>query len=417
MFKPVEWSFRANMYEVNVRQYTNEGTFKAFGQHIPRLKDMGINVLWFMPITPISEAKRQGTLGSYYACSDYRSINPEFGSIQDFKDIVALAHSHDMKVIIDWVANHTGHDHVWTKSHPGYYKKNEKGEFYDTNGWEDVIDLNYYDQAMRRDLIDAMEFWVRECDIDGFRCDMAHLIPLDFWTQARRHLDAIKPLFWLAESETVNYDMAFDCLYAWNWMHRTEAYVQKKESISSLIQCLEGMQRNFSSRHLFFTTNHDENSWNGTEYEKYGKLALPLAVFCCTWTGIPLVYSGQELPNNKRLKFFDKDHIEWKEKCALHEFYKTLLHLNATHPALYDHEASSCIILPGSFNGVLSYIRIHGDHKALILLNLTEQPQDISIQHELIHGKFNNVFTSESFELKGEYQIKLETGQYNVLVN
>ncbi|MGZ5247335.1 MAG: alpha-amylase family glycosyl hydrolase, partial [Flavitalea sp.] len=160
MFKPVEWSFRANMYEVNVRQYTPEGSFKAFQEHIPRLKRMGINVLWFMPITPISLKMRQGTLGSYYACSDYRSINPEFGTLQDFKDTVQKAHDHDMKVIIDWVANHTGHDHHWTKTNPGYYKKNDKGEFYDTNGWQDVIDLNYYDQSMRAELLDAMQFWV-----------------------------------------------------------------------------------------------------------------------------------------------------------------------------------------------------------------------------------------------------------------
>ncbi|MGZ5253336.1 MAG: alpha-amylase family glycosyl hydrolase [Flavitalea sp.] len=417
MFKPVEWSFRANMYEVNVRQYTPEGSFKAFQEHIPRLKRMGINVLWFMPITPISLKMRQGTLGSYYACSDYRSINPEFGTLQDFKDTVQKAHDHDMKVIIDWVANHTGHDHHWTKTNPGYYKKNDKGEFYDTNGWQDVIDLNYYDQSMRAELLDAMQFWVEECGIDGFRCDMAHLIPLDFWTQARRHLDAIKPLFWLAESETVNYDLAFDCLYGWNWMHRTEAYAHKTESIGSLIQCLEGMHKNFKARHLFFTTNHDENSWNGTEYEKYAHLALPFAVLSCTWTGIPLLYSGQELPNKKRLKFFDKDLIEWKYPCELEEFYKTMLTLNETHPALYSHEPSTCYILPETPNGILAYTRISGEAKALIVLNLSDESKQVNIQSEKLTGMFKDVFHKEEKPLQGSYSGHLEKGGYRVLVN
>lgn len=417
MFKPVEWSFRANMYEVNVRQYTPEGTFKAFREHIPRLRRMGINVLWFMPITPISLKGRQGTLGSYYACSDYRSINPEFGTLQDFKDTVETAHQHDMKVIIDWVANHTGHDHHWTKTNPGYYKKNDKGEFYDTNGWQDVIDLNYYDQSMRAELIDAMQFWVEEGGIDGFRCDMAHLVPLDFWTQARRHLDEVKPLFWLAESETVNYDLAFDCLYGWKLMHHTEAYAHKTESVSSLIQCLDGMHRNFKARHLMFTSNHDENSWNGTEYEKYAHLALPFAVLCCTWTGIPLLYSGQELPNKKRLKFFDKDLIEWKYPCELEEFYKTILYLNETHPALYAIEPSSCNILPESQNGLFTYTRISGDSKALIVLNLSDESKQVNIQNEQLTGKFRDVYHNEEKHLQGSYSAHLEKGGYRVLVN
>ncbi|HYE56723.1 MAG TPA: alpha-amylase family glycosyl hydrolase, partial [Chitinophagaceae bacterium] len=205
LFRPLEWSLSTNLYEVNTRQYTPEGTFKAFAPSLHRLKDMGVEVLWFMPITPISKEVRQGTLGSYYACSDYTSINPEFGTLDDFKQIVRQSHELGMKVIIDWVANHTGWDHWWTKTHPGYYIRNAEGKMYDKHGWHDVIDLNYYNHHLRRDMIEAMKFWVAECDIDGFRCDMAHLVPLDFWRAARTELDAVKPLFWLAETETLAY--------------------------------------------------------------------------------------------------------------------------------------------------------------------------------------------------------------------
>lgn len=184
-FTPVAWTSGSNIYEINIRQYTAAGTFYAFAEHLPRLRDMGVEILWFMPITPISKDVRQGTLGSYYACSDYKAINPEFGTLADFKRLVQKAHDLGFKVIIDWVANHTGWDHVWTKTNPGFFKRNSEGKFYDTNGWHDVIDLNFYDQHLRKAMIDAMRFWVKECDIDGFRCDMAHLVPLDFWRQAR----------------------------------------------------------------------------------------------------------------------------------------------------------------------------------------------------------------------------------------
>jgi glycosidase len=169
-FRPVEWASSAAMYEVNVRQYTKEGSFEAFAKHLPRLRDMGVSVLWFMPVTPISKEKRLGTLGSYYSCSDYTSINLEFGSIEDFKSLVIAAHEQGFKVMIDWVANHTGWDHTWTKEHPEFYKMDADGNFYDSNGWEDVIDLDYSNQSLRTAMIAAMKYWIDECAIDGFRC-------------------------------------------------------------------------------------------------------------------------------------------------------------------------------------------------------------------------------------------------------
>ena len=174
-FETVEWAATANVYEVNLRQYTAEGTIAAFQKELPRLRNMGIDILWFMPLTPISIEKRQGSLGSYYACSNYTSVSTEFGTIGDFKELVITAHSLGFKVIIDWVANHTGYDHVWTKQHPDFYKKNNEGNFYCAYGWVDVIDLDYGNRNLWEVMAAEMDFWVKEFDIDGFRCDMAHL--------------------------------------------------------------------------------------------------------------------------------------------------------------------------------------------------------------------------------------------------
>src|SRR5215204_5807583 len=402
-FSPVAWSRNTNMYEVNLRQYTPEATFEAFAKHLPRLKDMGIKTLWFMPVTPISLEKRLGTLGSYYACSDYVDTNPEFGTVGDFRDLVKKAHLAGFKVIIDWVANHTGYDHIWTKTNPEFYKKNAAGEFYDSNNWQDVIDLNYYDHAMRRQMIKSMRFWVTECDIDGFRCDMAHLVPLDFWRDARTALDAIKPLFWLAETEHVNYQDVFDCSYAWHWMHETEKFSKDQIGVPDLGNTLKAYEEKSrpGTTHLFFTSNHDENSWNGTEYEKYGPAAKSFAVLSCTWHGIPLIYSGQEIPNMERLKFFEKDTIEWPEKILLQDFYRTLLQLKQRNPALStgDPNVTTELIKTDKEQSVLAWRRKLLEKEVIVMLNLSSHEHGVTITDEGTGGSYLNVFDKNSIEL------------------
>src|SRR5215211_1471422 len=188
-----DWILHTNVYEVNLRQYTPEGTFAAFATHLPRLKDMGVETLWFMPVTPISQKNKKGSMGSYYACSDYTTINPEFGSLQDFKKLVSQAQSMNFRVIIDWVANHTGWDHVWTEQHPEWYKKDENtGEFKKASGMDDIIELDFSNKEMRLAMIEAMKFWVRETGIDGFRCDLAFWVELGFWVEAKTALDSLK---------------------------------------------------------------------------------------------------------------------------------------------------------------------------------------------------------------------------------
>ena len=418
-FSPVAWSVNSNIYEVNVRQYTPEGTFEAFSKHLPRLRDMGVDILWFMPITPISKEKRQGTLGSYYACSDYKAINPEFGSLADFTALVKKAHDLGFKVIIDWVANHTGWDHIWTNTNPEFYKRDAEGKFYDTHNWHDVIDLNFYDHTMRAALVDAMGFWVKECDIDGFRCDMCHLVPLDFWSNARKELDAIKPLFWLGETQEVPYLAVFDCLYGWRWMAATQKYFRQELTLSQLKEVLHHYQFDLPAGTvpMLFTSNHDENTWNGTEYEKYGDMAGTLAVFNSTWNGIPLIYTAQELPLRKRLPFFDKDEITWNGTPELHDFYKTLLQLRKQHPPLQSGDTAKPQLLNTSDNEkVIAFIRKNEGKELLVILNFTGNDVNVQLPDAQIQGKFTNVFTRQPVTVNASFSTQLKGWDYLVLM-
>jgi len=420
-FPKLTWVHQTNVYEVNLRQYTPEGSLIAFMRHMPRLKEMGVHTLWFMPLTPISKYKRKGTLGSYYACADYRSFNPEFGSMQEFKALVQLAHEMNMKVIIDWVANHTGADHIWTTEHPAFYHVNEQGEFFDKNGWDDVYDLNYQHQPLRDEMIECMKFWVKETDIDGFRCDMAMLTPVDFWNEARTALDSVKKLFWLAECDQWNepaYLEVFDAAYTWRWMNTTRDYYQHALPIHTLLDVLYGYNglRPKNAIRAWFTSNHDENTWNGTEYEKYGNMAKLLAVFSCTWNGIPLLYNGQELPNHKRLSFFEKDPIEWNQYCELHDFYKILLTLHHQHPALmastdmvHTHFAAT-----DHQDKVIGYLRKNGDAEVFVLLNLSPYPLEITIYDHGIQGIFHEAFSGAIIDLADRRLITLDSWGYMV---
>jgi alpha-amylase len=401
-FKTVEWAHGTNIYEVNLRQYTREGTLNAFAQELPRLKAMGVETLWFMPITPISRKNMKGMLGSYYACSDYTSVNPEFGTLDDFKTLVKQAHDMGMKVIIDWVANHTGWEHTWTKEHPEYYLVDSATkDFQIASGMDDIIELDFSKPELRRAMIDAMKFWVTQCDIDGFRADLAFWVELDFWKEARAELEPVKPLFWLGEYDELDnpdYAEVFDASYTWRWMHRAKDFYQNKLPLDSLLSVLNLYDKiGDGSMRAWFTTNHDENSWNGTEYEKYGDMARALAVFSCTWNGVPLLYSGQELPNKKRLKFFERDPIEWTGKNELDSFYRSLLKQKRDHPALRGGDARAATLRiqtshPGS---VLCYLRKNGEREVFVIMNLSSSPLSVSISDSRVKGVFTNTFSPE----------------------
>src|SRR5918993_578360 len=422
-FKKADWIHNTDVYEVNLRQYSQEGTFNAFLKELPRLKDMGVSTLWFMPITPIAQKNKKGSLGSQYACSDYTAINPEFGTLADFKAFVQQAHSMGFKVIIDWVANHTGWDHVWTKTHPEYFEKDSATkDFKIASGMDDIIELDYSNPELRKAMIDAMRYWVTECDIDGYRCDLAFWVELDFWLEARRALENTKTLFWLAENdplEHADYYRAFDACYTWTWMHKTAAFYKKgvdKKMLDSVLHRYDHHEGPKGIK-LWFTTNHDENSWNGTEYEKYGDAALPLAVHSCTWDGIPLIYSGQELPNKKRLEFSEKDVIKWTGKNELHDFYKTLLTLRKTNPALRtgDSAVASYVLKTDADKQVLAYLRKNGDREVLVLLNLSSGQANVTLNPDHLLGTFREVFAGTKYDLNASKTFNLKPWAYLVL--
>jgi alpha-amylase len=420
-FSPLPWAHTTNIYEVNIRQYTQEGSFAAFCSAMPRLKDMGIQTLWFMPITPIAAKNRKGSLGSPYACSDYLTINPEFGTLHDFKTLVNEAHNLGFKVIIDWVANHTGWDHVWTKSNPDYFKKDTvTGDFKTASGMDDIIELDYDNPALRKAMIDAMIYWVQECDIDGYRCDLASWVQVDFWKEARPIVDAVKPLFWLGEFdelESPEWGRVFDASYSWKWMHKTQEFYQNHlplvvlESLLAQYSAIQG-----ASMRAWFTTNHDENTWNGTEYEKYGNMAKALAVFSCTWDGVPLIYNGQEMPMlAKRLEFFEKDVIPWNGQYELHNFYKTLLSLHAQHPALRggDPTVHTFRIRSTDDAHVFIFLRRQGIREVLVVLNLGYTPKiTVAITDEEVSGEFKNVFTGSTHDFSSQRSFEMTAWDY-----
>jgi glycosidase len=412
-FPIVSWGNGTNIYEVNIRQYTKKGSFRSFMNHIPRLKDMGIDILWLMPVTPISIEKRQGTYGSYYAASSYTDIDPAYGTRQDFIELIKMAHNNEMKVIIDWVANHTGYDHQWTVKNPGWYKKDEEGKFTELYGWIDVIDLDYQVPEMRREMINAMRFWIREFDIDGFRCDMARTVPLDFWLEARAACDELKDLFWLAECEIKEYHETFDATYGWEVMRSFVKMIKGELSLKQVKPILTDYAcYPAGARKLLFTSNHDENTYEGTEFERFKSSALALAVFTATWPGIPLIYSGQELPNQKRLHFFEKDFIQWESSLLYHDFYKSLLGLRKKNKAL--QENASVLVIDADQPSTLVYLCRRQRDKVLVILNLAEEENEANVTHPAIAGEYVDLFEGKKVRVEKQLSIKQDPGGYKV---
>lgn len=421
-FKKADWINNTDVYEVNLRQYSEEGTFNAFLKELPRLQEMGVSTLWLMPITPIAQKNKKGTLGSPYACSDYTSINPEFGTLIDFKNFVNTAHQLGFKVIIDWVANHTGWDHVWTVTNPDYYKMDpETNDFKIASGMDDIIELEFKNPALRTAMIEAMRYWVTACDIDGYRCDLAFWVELEFWLEARTELEKTKTLFWLAEADAIdhaNYYQAFDAIYTWTWMHKTAEFYKDHWAVDSLKNILYHYNSigDKDAIKLWFTSNHDENSWNGTEYEKYGDAAKAFAVHSFTWNGIPLIYSGQELPNLKRLQFFEKDVIEWNGQYKLQDFYQKLLMLRKSNPALKTGDAAVITYMANATanESLIAYLRKNGESEVLVFLNMTRQEIQFTIEDEKVNGVYLDVFNGVDANLSVDKKIELAAWGYKV---
>lgn len=397
-----EWTHNANIYEVNVRQITPEGTFNAFAEHLPRLKEMGVEILWFMPIHPIGVVNRKGTLGSYYSIKDFRGINPEFGTMEDFKNLVNKIHELDMKIILDWVANHTAWDHHWTVTNPEFYTRDENGNFIAPNpDWSDVKDLDFGNRELWDAMIADMLFWVRDVNVDGFRCDVAYLVPTEFWELAATELNKVKPVFMLAEAEYPPLNVnAFHMSYGWRFHHMMNAIAQGEQNVSSLDEYffIDSMGKfPIGSYKMQFIDNHDENSWNGTVYERLGEGKKSFAVLAATTPGMFLIYNGQEAVLDQRLEFFEKDTINWSD-LRYEDFYRRLLLLKRDNQALWNGAAGGPIerIKTNNDTKIFAFKREKADYSVVVILNLTPEIVPVSIVENAPRGRFTNLFTDES---------------------
>ena len=402
-----EWSKSANMYEVNIRQYTEEGTFKAFEDHIPRLKEMGVDILWLMPIHPIGEEKRKGELGSYYSIRDYTAVNPNFGTMQDFKDLVETTHEHDMKLFLDWVPNHTAWDHPWVDEHPEYYMKDSTGAITYEADWTDIAQLDYSNKELWDEMIKKMKFWIDEANVDGYRVDHAgHDIPLAFWKKAIPEVNKSKnDFFWLAEWNTPDMHPWFDATYTWEYFHLTTDVAKGKASVQKITDYMAKQDTLFPEHayRLYFTSNHDENSWNGTDEELFGDNFENFAVMAATIDGMPLIYSGQETGLDKRLEFFEKDPIQW-DGYEYEDFYRTLFELKDRNEALWNGQYGGdfMAIDTESDGNTYAYKRVKGDEEVFVILNLGEDEQSISLPSLEKSANYTNVFSGEEIVLDSE---------------
>ncbi len=417
-----EWAKDAVIYEVNIRQHTNLGTFAEFTKDIPRLKELGIDILWIMPIQEIGIENRKGSLGSYYSIKDYTKTNLEFGTIEDFKNLVNVAHEHNMYVILDWVANHTSWDHVWTKTHPEFYTKDSLNNFIPpVEDWGDVIDLNYDNAELHTAMINDMAFWIKETDIDGFRCDVAEMVPTEFWNEVREALDKIKPVFMLAEAEQPeHHDSAFDMSYSWWLLHGMNQIASGEKPVTELDTILKWEKKNFpeGSVKMRFTTNHDENSWNGTVYERYGEGNLCFSVLCYTLPGMPLLYSGQEAGLDHRLSFFEKDSIDWSI-IIYEDFYKSLNKLKKDNQALWNgtYGGDFKIINSSKKSPVFAFTRTKNNNQLLIILNLSDNIATAKLKMKDKNAEYKEYFSGQEFSSKQLKDIELQAWDYLVLIS
>lgn len=414
----IAWSKNASIYEVNIRQYTKEGTFQAFIPYLEQIKSLGTDIVWLMPIHPIGEKGRKGKLGSYYAVKDFRAVNPEFGTMQDLQQLVKAAHALEMKVIIDWVANHTAWDNQLMKQHPDWYTKDDQGNVISpVEDWSDVADLDYSQPGLTLYMIESMQYWVKNADIDGFRCDVAGMVPTDFWERARISLEQMKPMFMLAEAEQTDlHESAFDMTYGWELHHIMNKIAKSTENVSKLDEYLAKNEETYPdyAYRLYFTSNHDENSWNGTVFERMGDAAAAFAVLTATIPGMPLIYTGQEAGLDHRLAFFDKDYIEWKFH-PYRDLYTDLFQLKKRNKALWNgREGGSYSKIETGNPTLFAFKRQKGMHEVIVILNLSFDPAEVQLD-KYVGPTMLDLFTMDPIGEEGE--AKLAPWEYLVFHN
>jgi glycosidase len=425
---PPAWTRGAAIYEINVRQYTPEGTFAALQTHLPRLKNLGVDILWLMPVQPIGKVNRKGSLGSPYSVSDYTAINPEYGTEADFKAFVDEAHRQGLRVILDWVANHSAFDHAWIAEHRDWYVSRPDGSIsnaMDYGGketdWTDVAELNYDNPGLRRAMIAEMRWWVDSMNVDGFRCDVARGVPSEFWAEARRELKSVKPdLFLLAEGEIPELHQSFDMTYGWELHHLLNEIAQEKKPTSA-IDTYFAQQDTLYPRgayRMYFTSNHDENSWQGTEFERMGANHLAAFVVAATVEGsMPLLYTGQEVSMKKRLRFFEKDTVDWKGP-SLESFYRAMFELKETQEALANGAAGGeqTTLKTNGGERVYAFTRTKGANTVLVAVNFGDQVARATYEGLTQPGEYTDWFVKTPVSLAANGALNIPAHGYRVLV-
>ncbi|MFK5880333.1 MAG: alpha-amylase family glycosyl hydrolase [Flavobacteriaceae bacterium] len=431
----------AVIYEVNIRQYSKEGSFDAFTKDIPQLRELGVKIIWMMPVFPISETKRKATggdfaslivdeaerkkaLGSYYAVSDFTKVNPEFGTIEDFRALVKTAHDNGIYVILDWVPNHTGWDHTWLKTNPEFYTKNTEGEITDPLnedgtpvGWADVADLNYDNAELRVEMVKDMSYWIAKENIDGFRCDVAGSVPTNFWEEAIPKLRSQKDIFMLAEAwepELLKGDL-FDMAYAWDGHHEMNSIAKGEKKANDWNTYMQKRFADYEANDMLmnFITNHDENSWNGTVEERMGDASEVMLALAYMAPGMPLIYSGQEYGMSHRLKFFEKDEIP-KIKGTTWENLKKLGALKNENVALNGGKNSATYKnIPVDNENILVFERAKSGKKVVFIGNLSDAPINFTL-NENYDGV--DYMSGENIKFEAEKIISFNAWEYKILV-
>lgn len=417
-----EWSENMVLYEVNIRQYTDSGTFRAFEKHLPRLKELGIDVLWLMPVHPIGVPNRKGKLGSYYSVQDYLGINPEFGTLEDLKSVIDKAHELGLHLIIDWVPNHTSWDNPLIKEHPEWFLKDLTGRFIPPIGtdWTDVIQLDWTKEELHDYMIDALKYWVG-IGVDGFRVDHPHNTPVEFWERARSELDMIKPVMMLAEHEEAGgfLEKGFDMNYAWEMHHLMNRIAQRKRGALLMSKYFEREWAVYpgNAYRLMFLTNHDENSWAGTIDSLMGDSQRMFATLIFTAQGVPLLYSGQEACLDKKLKFFYRDPIEWKT-CELTGFYKSLINLKKENPALWNGDSGGKMvkIKTSKDKKIFAFYREKKENRVVVMLNLSRKSVTFKPALEGLEGQYTDYFTAQRTGLNKSVKVTLNPWRFKVFV-
>ncbi len=415
-----DWVRSTVIYEINVRQYSEAGTFAAVEADLARIKDLGAMTLWFMPVHPIGTINRKGTLGSYYSITDYRGINPEFGTAADFKRLIEKAQGMGFRIVMDWVANHTAWDHGWTKTHPEFYATDAVGGFVPPYGfdWTDVVQLDFQNRELWAAMIDEMRYWVSEFGIDGFRCDYAKGLPTAFWDEAAAQLRAEKPdLYFLSEAETPQHQVqAFNSSYGFDMMHVINSVAAGKFGASHIDDDLAKTAVRFpqGASMLYYTSNHDENSWLGTVYERLGGGVEVFAVLTYLLDGVPLIYNGQEAGMAKRLEFFERDPIVWRPH-PLAGFYRRLNAIRTENSAL--HTGSAFRRLPTTANAAIYAVHREADQQRVVgFLNLSGDDVTFDAYAPELSGHWQDAFSGESIRLEAATRLTLNGWGYRLLV-